>query len=266
MLNPRIEETSPLRSIRINKQNPEPVYLQIAGALKELLHSGKIPPGTAMPAERVIAQLFRVSRMTMRQANDLLEREGLIDRQSGRGTFAVQNRIIKQEQETRGFSEEIRRRGGIPSSRLISFKTLKGPAATAEYFGVAPGDPLYEIQRVRLADNIPIALESVQIPSAMCPHLERFNLVDHSLYKILEENYGIELARSEEETSAIQPSALHRKLLNLPRKVAVLLVRRKTFTNDGRPFELATTAYRGDLYTAMVNSKRQPKQKSSSMS
>jgi GntR family transcriptional regulator len=265
MLTQGIDEANPLLKIRINKEDPEPAYLQIAGAIKDLLRSGKIPPGTAMPAERVLAQLFRVSRMTMRQANDLLEREGLIDRQSGRGTFAVQNRIIKQEQETRGFSEEIRRRGGTPSSRLVSFKTIEATAATAEYFCVAPGAAMYDIQRVRLANDVPIALESVQIPASMCPHLERFNLVDHSLYRILEENYGIELARSEEEISAIQPSALHRKLLDLPRKVAVLLVRRKTFTSDGRPLELATTAYRGDMYTAMVNSKRQHKQKNPSM-
>jgi GntR family transcriptional regulator len=263
MTHQELDEASPLLKVRINKQDPAPAYLQIAEAIKELLRSGKISPGTAMPAERAFAQLFRVSRMTMRQANDLLEREGLIDRQSGRGTFAVQNRIIKQEQETRGFSEEIRLRGGTPSSRLVSFKTIEATAATAAYLRVAPGDAMYDIQRVRLADDVPIALESVQIPASMCPHLERFNLVDHSLYRILEENYGIELARSEEEISAIQPSALHRKLLSLPRTAAVLLVRRRTFTRDERPLELATTAYRGDLYTAKVNSKRQPKSKSS---
>jgi GntR family transcriptional regulator len=265
MAHAEINPANPLSKIRIDKQDSEPAYLQIAGAIKELLRSGKIPPGTVMPAERVLAQLFRVSRMTMRQANDVLEREGFIDRQTGRGTFATQNRIIKQEQETRGFSEEIRRRGGTPSSRLISFKTIQATAATAEYFCVAPGAPMYDVQRVRLANDVPIAFEAVQIPVSMCPYLERFNLVDHSLYRILEENYGIELARSEEEISAIQPTTLHRRLLNLPRKAAVLLIRRRTFTSDGRPLELATTAYRGDLYTAMVNSKRQQKQKSPAM-
>jgi GntR family transcriptional regulator len=200
--------------------------------------------------------------MTMRQANDVLEREGLIERQRGRGTFAVQNRLVKQEQETRSFSEEIRRRGGVPSSRLVSFKTVEAPAAVAADFEIAPGDPVYVIDRVRLADGVPMALESVQIPVARCPNLERFNIVDHSLYQIFEENYGIELARSEEEISAISPNKYHRKMLQLPANVAMLLVKRKTYTTDGKLFELATDAYRGDLYVAIVQSTRARKQKS----
>jgi GntR family transcriptional regulator len=257
----RKKNPSPLLSIRVDKNDPAPAYMQIAEAMKSMLRDGTIPPGEAMPPERVLAQRFGVSRMTMRQANDFLEREGLIERHPGRGTFAVQNRIIKQEQETRSFSEEIRRRGGVPSSRLISFRSMGATKNVAEYFGIAPDDPIYEIQRVRLADGVPIALESVQVPAAMCPLLERFNLVDHSFYQILEENYGIELARSEEEISALQPNATQKKLLALPRNVAVLHVKRRTFTSDGRPLELAVTTYRGDLYTAQVNSTRQQKPK-----
>ncbi len=252
-----------LLEVHIDKNSSEPAYLQIAAVLKELLRSGKISADTAMPAERVLAQQFGVSRMTMRQANNLMEREGLIERQRGRGTFATRNRILKQEQEMRSFSEEIRRRGGVPSSRLISFKTIEADTSVAEYFGIAPGDPLYVIERVRLADNVPVAFESLQIPSCLCPKLERFNLVDYSLYQILEENYRIHMARSEEELSAILPKKLHRKLLEVPRNTAVLLIKRKTYTNEGKPLELGTTAYRGDLYTAVVYSLRSRKQQGS---
>lgn len=262
MIQHSIEEFSPLFNvIQIDKNDPAPAYLQIALAIKGMLLSGRIAPGTAMPPERVLAQKFGVSRMTMRQANELIEREGLIERQPGRGTFAIQNRIVKQEQETRSFSEDIRQRGATPSSRLISFRAVEASASLAEYFGIPHRDQVYEIQRVRLADDVPIALEAIQLAASMCPHLERFNLVDHSLYQIMEENYGIELARAEEEISAVQPNAVQRKLLKLPRKAAVLLVKRRTFISDGRPLEVATTAYRGDLYTAKVNSTRPHRQK-----
>ena len=251
--------------VTIDKSNAEPIYLQIAGAIKQLLQSGKIPPGSALPPEQVLAKQFGVSRMTMRQANDVLEREGLIERQRGRGTFAVQNRLIKQEQETRSFSEEIRRRGGVPSSRLISFKTVPVTAQVAALFEMEIGAPTYQIDRVRLADGVPMALESIQIPAYRCPNLERFNIVDHSLYQIFEEHYGIELGRSEEEISAITPRQIHRKALELPPNVAVLLVKRRTFTSDGKLFELATDAYRGDLYIAQVQSVRPRKAKSTSL-
>ncbi len=258
-------QTDALLNLRIDKNNPEPAYLQIAALVKELLKAGRVPSDLPMPPERVLAERFGVSRMTMRQANDLLEREGLIERHRGRGTFATPNRIVKQEQETRSFSEEIRRRGGIPSSRLISFRTIHAFGAAAEYFGAGPKETLYAIERVRLADDIPIAFESVQILSRLCPKLERFNLVDYSLYQILEENYGIHLGRSEQELSAIQPTKLHRKMLGMRQNAAVLLVRRKTYTVQEQPVELATTAYRGDLYTAVVLSSRPRKPLTSSV-
>jgi len=249
--------------IELDKSSPDPVYLQIAASIKNLLLTGKITMGTAFPPEHALAKQFGVSRMTMRQANDVLEREGLIERKRGRGTFAVQNRLIKQEQETRSFSEEIRRRGGVPSSRLISFQTRDASPADAAEFGIEAGAPLYVIDRVRLADGVPMALESVRIPAARCPNLERFNIVDHSLYQIFEEHYGVELARSEEEVSAIIPQKMHRKALGVPKDVAILLVKRRTFTNDGKLFELASDAYRGDMYVAMVQSMRSKKSKSS---
>ena len=251
--------------VTIDKSNGEPIYLQIATAIKQLLHSGKIPPGSSLPPEQVLARQFGVSRMTMRQANDVLEREGLIERQRGRGTFAVQNRLIKQEQETRSFSEEIRRRGGVPSSRLMSFRTIQATPEVAVLFGIESNAPTYQIDRVRLADGVPMALESIQIPAHRCPNLERFNIVDHSLYQIFEEHYGIELGRSEEEISAITPRQVHRKTLELPANVAILLVKRRTFTTDGKLFELATDAYRGDLYIAQVQSVRPRKAKSISL-
>jgi GntR family transcriptional regulator len=258
-----LKEDSSIWDIRLDRRAAEPVYLQIAAAVRQLLRTGRVAAGAALPPEQVLAKRFGVSRMTMRQANDMLEREGLIERQRGRGTFAVQNRVVKQEQETRSFSEEIRRRGGVPSSRLVSFKTIEAPAGVAADFGIAAGDPIYVIDRVRLADGVPMALESVQIPVSRCPNLERFNIVDHSLYQIFEENYGIELARSEDEISAIAPGRNHRKMLQLPPNAAMLLVKRKTFTTDGKLFELATDAYRGDLYVAIVQSSRARKLKSS---
>lgn len=254
---------SSLFDIQLDKSGSSPVYLQIASSIKTLLLSGKIAVGCAFPPEHVLAKQFGISRMTMRQANDVLEREGLIERQRGRGTFAVQNRLIKQEQEARSFSEEIRRRGGVPSSRLVSFQTRESSPALAAEFEIEAGAALYVIDRVRLADGVPMALESVQIPAARCPNLERFNIVDYSLYQIFEENYGIELARTEEEISAIVPQKIHRKTLDVPSNVAILLVKRRTFTTDGKLFELSTDAYRGDLYVAMVQSMRSKKSKSS---
>jgi len=194
-------EIQPWRFQPIDKQSAVPAYLQITTAIKEVLRGGVHAPGSALPPERVLCEQFGVSRMTMREANDLLEREGYIERHVRRGTFVALQRILKRQQEMRSFSEELLARGARPSSTLLTFRTVHLDSASAEFFGLPQTEWVYEIQRVRLGDGTPIALETVQIPCFLCKGLEHFNLKDHSLYRILEEHYGLQLAYCVEEIS-----------------------------------------------------------------
>jgi len=242
--------------LRIDKADPTPMYAQIAEAIQALLRSGGLPPGSALPPERVLCEHLGVSRMTLRQAYDLLEREGLIQCQRGRGTFVSPRRINKQQQEMRSFTEEIRARGATPSSKLITFRTLRPGHAAREFFRLPEDEPVYEIERVRLADDTPLAIEKVEIPCYLCRGLADFDLARQSLYRILEEHYGLELARCVEEISAARPDRKHRQLLAAPRSAAILVIKRKTFTANDTPVEMGVTAYRGDLYQAIVRSVR----------
>ena len=243
----------------IDKQVAVPAYLQITAAIKEVLRTGALPPGSPLPPERVLCDQFGVSRMTMREANNLLEREGYIERHAGRGTFVAQHRILKRQQEMRSFSEEMLARGARPSSSLLSFRIVHPSSASAEFFGLPQSEWVYEIQRVRLSDDTPIAYETIQLPCFLCKGLDHFNLTDHSLYRIVEEHYGLQLGYCIEEISASRPNRLHKRLLQLPSSAAVLIVKRKTFTTNDTPVEFGLTAYRGDLYTASVRSVRAKK-------
>jgi GntR family transcriptional regulator len=249
-------ETQAPRFQPIDKESPLPAYLQIAAAIKETLRIGGLPPGSPLPPERVLCDQFGVSRMTMREANNLLEREGYIERHAGRGTFVALHRILKRQQEMRSFSEEMLARGVRPSSTLLSFRTVHPNSASAEFFELPQSEWVYEIQRVRLTDDTPLALETTQIPSFLCKGLDHFNLTDHSLYRILEEHYGLQLGYCIEEISASRTSRLQKRLLQLPSSAAVLLVKRKTYTTNDTPVEFGLTAYRGDLYAAIVRSVR----------
>src|SRR5580658_7190298 len=131
----------------IDKDSAVPAYLQIYTAIKDVLRSGAHPPGTLLPAERVLCDQFGVSRMTMREANNLLERDGYVERHVGRGTFVALHRILKRQQEMRGFSEEMLARGTRTSSTLQSFRTVHPNAASAEFFGLPQTEWVYEIQR-----------------------------------------------------------------------------------------------------------------------
>jgi GntR family transcriptional regulator len=250
---------TPFSSIRIDKDASTPIYQQIAEAIGALLASGVLPPGYVLPPERVLCARFGISRMTLRQAMRLLDREGLINSRRGVGTVVTHSRLSKQQQEVRSFSEEIRARGGRPESRLISLKLAIPTPLVRDFFELHEQQKVYEVERVRLKDGEPLALELARIPERLCPGLERFDLARSSLYEILEQSYGIRPETCDEEISAEIPSSQQRKLLSLPARTAVLVINRKAYMEDGRPLELTHSVYRGDRYTSIVHSVRKKK-------
>jgi GntR family transcriptional regulator len=116
---------------------------------------------------------------------------------------------------------------------------------------------VYQIERVRLADGIPLAFESVQILVSSCPDLARFDLEKDSLYRILEQEYGIHLVRSVEEIGAVAAPARIRTLLNLQRCTPLLEIHRRTYAAGDQPVEYTCASIRGDRYRAVVQSTRQ---------
>jgi GntR family transcriptional regulator len=233
-----------------------PAYQRIADHLQARIETGEIEAGSMLPPERTLCQEYAVSRMTLRQACGLLEQEGLIERRRGSGTFVSPKKMRKRQQEMRGFTEEIRARGGNPSSRLLAFRTIDPELATRDFLALPVGALVYQIERLRLNDGVPLALENVEVPCHLCPNLDRFDLATQSLYAILEENYGLTLSHCFEEISAARSTPRLRRMLALPASTPVLAIQRRTFTTNHTPVELASTIYRGDLYSAMVRSVR----------
>lgn len=252
---PRPVVKAGLLSLRIDKTSSVPVYAQIADGIRALLRKSGLAPGTLLPAERVLCEQYDVSRMTLRQAFDALEREGLIETQRGRGTFVAPRRLAKRQQEMRSFTEEIRGRGGVPGSHLVSFETRPASAEAARFFADAGAGPVFFIRRLRYSGGDPLALETVEIPCRLCPGLDRYDLTRQSLYKTLEKEFGLELTNCVEEISAERPGRLEKRLLGSPPPLAVLIIKRRTYSSQ-IPVECGTTVYRGDAYSAIVHSVR----------
>ena len=246
-------------SIHVDKNSGVPIYQQLAEGIANLIQGGALQPGSLFPAERTLCETFDISRMTLREATRLLENDGLLQSYQGRGRFVAPRRLRKQQQEMRSFTEEVRARGGVPSSHLLSFSLREPNAQALAFFSLEKGDEIYEIRRLRLRDDVPLAVEEVQISQRLCPGLDRFDLSRNSLYAILEESYGLALEHSVEEISAEMPSTYEHKKLEIRRSVAVLVVNRKSYADAGQPLELTRAAYRGDLYSAIVHSVRVPR-------
>ncbi len=250
-----VEPSEPVLNIDVNKRSPVPVYVQIAEAIRAIIHTGKLGPDSILPPSKILCERFGITRMTLRQAYARLEREGLLDAQRGRGTFVRRPRIERALSHMIGFSEEMLASGKTPSSKLLAFEQVESGGAALQFLG--PGH-LYRIERLRLADGVPIAIEEVQIPQSLCPGLDRFDLANGSFYVLLDREYGLHLDRCEQVIAAAIPDSLQRAALQIGTKVALLTVTRHSYTKSGRPATYGITCYRGDLYTAAVDAERRP--------
>jgi GntR family transcriptional regulator len=245
-----------LLSFRIDKHNPLPIYLQISNFMISVLGTSLIPPGTLLPPERIVCEHIGISKMTLRQAYGVLVQKGLLEAQRGVGTFVLGSRIEKKISGMLSFSEEIRSRGGIPSSRLLSLEVSAASPAAAEFFGLRTDELVYEMKRLRCNDGVPLAFEVVQLPQKLFPDLEKFKWEVASLYGVIEGRYGLKLCQCRSEIMAIPANREQAALLNLRIGSPLLVINRKSHTIDNVPVEFSITYYPGNRYIATFNAFR----------
>jgi GntR family transcriptional regulator len=240
-------------SLEVDRRSPIPVYIQISDALRTRIQSGKLPADSVLPPSEQLCEQLGITRMTLRQAYAVLAREGLVDAQRGRGTFVRRSRIERTLGQMVGFSEEMRASGKKPSSRTLAFVRANPSEAAREFLG---DGAVYRMERLRLADGVPMAIEEMEIPADLCPDLEEFDLTKRSLYEVLDEVYHLRFMHCEQVVSATMPSPRQRRLLDIGPSVALLNVTRRSFAKSDKAASYGVTQYRGDLYTASVHGER----------
>lgn len=233
----------------LDRKSFTPLYAQIQQGLREAIDSGEVAPGSAVPSERELSEKYGVSRMTARQALRALRQDGLVYRERGVGTFVAKRKIDVHTRNLAGFTKDMRRRGLKPSSRVILLKREAASPATAEELGIEAGEQVFRSERLRLADGTPMAYESSYIPTALCPELDQYDLGRESLYRILEEEYGITMQRAEETLEAAGASRREARLLDVKTNAPLLIVRRVVYSDKDRAVESVKTIYRADRYS-----------------
>lgn len=213
--------------------------------LRELV-VGIAVPGQAIPSERELMAIYGVSRGTVRKAIDGLVADGLLERTHGLGTFAVRPRL-ESRLHLASFSQDMRRRGLHPSTRLISVGSAVPPAPIAQALELQPGETAWRIVRVRLADDSPVAHEDGWYPVGLLPGLDRHDIAAGSLYQIMGSHYGRWVDHAEQTLWGEAADAELARLLLAPQGTPLLVFRRIS-TSGGRPIEYVISRYRGDRY------------------
>jgi GntR family transcriptional regulator len=228
----------------LNKHSAIPLYSQLYARLVEQISSGQLKTGDRLPPERELAEAMNVSRITARQAIDALVDKGLVYRERGRGTFVAEPKMRGLIGFT-SFSEDMRTRGYRPSSQIIAQELTPVEDETRKTLKMDAGELAIRLERVRLADETPVALQSALIPSRLCPGLENEDLRSQSLYSVLREKYGIYPTWTEAELEAIPATAEEACHLHLGMGDPVLIVRGITFSDSFEVIESVRTVYRG---------------------
>jgi len=207
----------------------------------------RLGPNEKLPTERDLCDQLGVSRVTVRRALDQLVSEGVVYRIQGSGTY-VSEPAIRKGQGLTSFSEDMRARGFTPGARMLSARKVLAGAREGWKLGVSPGEPLFHIQRIRLANEVPMCVESVWLPARIAPHLLSRRL-DESLYDILSIHYRITMEHADQEVRATVLDVETAAHLGVPPLSAALVVERVTFDRRGQATELASSIYRGDRYS-----------------
>jgi GntR family transcriptional regulator len=202
--------------------------------------------GTAIPAERQLSADLGVSRLTLRAALDELAHEGYLVRRQGSGTYVQQPKISQQLTMT-SFSDDMRRRGMVPSSRTLSLtRQLAGPRL-GRFLNVSPGEELVVAKRLRLADGDSMAIETLHILASIVPGLKPHDL-DGSFYQLLSGRYGIEVVAATQIVEATVTSEEESAALALPLHSPAFLFKRTSRDARDRTIEFVHSVYRGDRY------------------
>lgn len=221
----------------------------VRARLRELIAASR--PGDRLPSERDLAQAWGVARMTVRHATDALVGEGLVERRHGSGTYVLPRPVVRFLGLT-SFTQDMRERGLVPSSRLLAYGPAIADETLAAQLRVPPGERLLTFTRLRLGSGEPMALETVWIPAALVPSLEPEDL-DGSLYELLARRYRITTGSASVTIEPLLPDVRTRELLELPADQACLRLRMVDADTRGRVIMAADCIYRGDAYQLSAN-------------
>jgi len=236
---------------RLDRQSPIPLYYQLKEILRSWITSGKFDSDGCFPSERELQERYGISRMTVRRTLAELVNEGFLIREQGRGSFVVKTRMQDQLRHLTSFTEDTQQRGLSTAAKILDFHVVIDNEVAAE-MGIPADEELVQLQRIRLVNGEPLALQTSFVRHSLCPGLVERGLISGSLYKMMEEGYALRLGRARQAFEAKPADEYEAELLGIDVGQPVLVLERLTYLHDGTPIEYVRSTYRGDRYRFTV--------------
>jgi GntR family transcriptional regulator len=224
----------------------QPLYHRVYRQIAQEIEAGALQPGARLPSERWLCDELGVSRATVRRAIEELIGDGLVEAR-GRGSFVTGEALVEPPNTLMSMSELGRSRGLDATARVLSSAIRPATIDEADAFGVAPGAELLELQRLRMLDGLPIAIDDNRVPLRVLPSAGELDFTTASLYDAIERE-GNRLARADYELEARAAGEDEAELLGLAPDAPVLFATTVALGEDGRILDLGQTVYRADRY------------------
>lgn len=231
--------------VSVDRKSPVPLYFQVAQGLQRHIETGKIPPGTLLGNEIRIADDLGVSRPTMRRAIEYLVQRGLLVRKRGVGTQVVRAQVHRPLELT-SLHDDLATAGRRPRTRVLALGTIDADDEVAAGLGVAPGDPVVHLRRLRFADAEPIALMTNYLPVDL-GGFDQVDLEKRGLYELLR-SAGVHIHIADQSIGARSATSAEARLLGETRNAALLTMTRTAYDDRGRAVEYGRHVYRSSLY------------------
>ncbi|WP_271394995.1 GntR family transcriptional regulator [Neomicrococcus lactis] len=225
-----------------------PKYQRIRLELKQMAEE-RATSRDPIPSERDLSVHFGVARMTVRRAIDSLVEEGVLERVVGVGTFVSRPKVDLHARLT-SYSEEMQRRGMVPTARVLHFDERSANTVLAREMELTEGEPVIRLQRLLLADGEPMSLDENYLPAKYVP-----GILDEpppsSLYNLLEVRYGIVMQWGEDQVEATAATPSEARLLGIDVGMPLMRIQRHAFVGQ-RLMDYSVSLYRADRYKLWV--------------
>jgi GntR family transcriptional regulator len=224
-----------------------PLHTQIREIIRRKVLDGSYAPHTQMPSESQMMESYSVSRITIRQALGDLQKEGLIFKVPGKGSFVAKPKAFQNLSRLQGFGEAMGPSGYETYSQVLSTRRVAADATVARRLGLAPGKPVFELQRLRYLNREPISVDHSYFPLALGERLAQEDLATRDVFVILENDFALQLTHAEVQIEAISADEFLARQLRIDEASPLLRIERLTYA-DQQPIDFEYLYYRGDAF------------------
>lgn len=235
---------------RNNGRGGIPAYQRIQSSIRKRIEAGHLRPGDGVASERDLARIHQVSLMTARHALAFLEREGVVERRRGVGTFVAAPKI--HFNKLMSYTEQMSGRGLTGGSKVLVARTIDDELEAAARLSLPPKSNIIKIERLRVAGDEPFALETCFLPAADFPGLVSAPLSRESLFGLLEREYKTTIAYADEEVDATAADTRTADLFGIPKRDPLLRIRQVIYSTKGRAIIYVLGLYRSDRHNLVI--------------